>query len=585
MKILFIIIMLFSLSVYGNSIMPKSRYIDLMEKILSAYSEEHIERYYNDVKRGGLKEHGYPRLTANIGILIAHGKRTDLKPLFVKMMDLCCEEMPKRKKAANEFSIKEIIFCLMELEKNKTFPQSQINKWKDTLRKVTVEKCYNIYAKSLDSTVHNWAIFAMVSELMRYHVKVASPDKTFIEYQAGSQWRRVDENGMYRDPNEPMVYDLVSRGLFAVANHFGYRGEYFKRWDDALKRAGLHTLQMLSVTGEIPYGGRSNQFLHNEAHLAIIFEYEAARYAKLGDMKTAAKFKAAVKRTLDNISLWLEEKPITHVKNSFPRSFRFASQYGCEGYAYFDKYMITAASFLYPAYLLSDEKIPCGELDDVTGSSWQTSDHFHKIFLRAGEYFAEYDYKADYHYDASGMGRLHRKGAPSAICLSTPGTDKPSYKISADDAIPFAIAPAVMSSGKWLSGADRETIHKVVKHGASGASAFTEINCIFADKTELASKYLLDRNGLKITLKGTGKIGLMLPAFKFDGKNKTVIKVSANTLSITYKGWICRYQIESGKITDIVKNGYNRNGHYDLFRAEGDKNLTVQVSIEPAQAK
>ena len=70
--------------------MQRSRYIDLMEKILSAYTNEHIEQYYNEVKTNGLQEHGFPRLTANIGILIAHGKRTDLKEQFVWMMDLCC---------------------------------------------------------------------------------------------------------------------------------------------------------------------------------------------------------------------------------------------------------------------------------------------------------------------------------------------------------------------------------------------------------------------------------------------------------------------------------------------------------------
>ena len=49
--------------------------IDLMEKALSAYTDEHIQRYFNDVKENGLTEHGFPRLTANIGILIAHGRR------------------------------------------------------------------------------------------------------------------------------------------------------------------------------------------------------------------------------------------------------------------------------------------------------------------------------------------------------------------------------------------------------------------------------------------------------------------------------------------------------------------------------
>lgn len=62
----------------------KEKYIELMEKALSAYSDEHILRYFNDVKEKGLTEHGFPRLTANIGILIAYGRRLDLYPYFLK---------------------------------------------------------------------------------------------------------------------------------------------------------------------------------------------------------------------------------------------------------------------------------------------------------------------------------------------------------------------------------------------------------------------------------------------------------------------------------------------------------------------
>ena len=34
--------------------MRNLRYIDLMENVLSSYSNEHIDRYYNDVKKDGL---------------------------------------------------------------------------------------------------------------------------------------------------------------------------------------------------------------------------------------------------------------------------------------------------------------------------------------------------------------------------------------------------------------------------------------------------------------------------------------------------------------------------------------------------
>ena len=204
--------------------MQKPRYIDLMDKVLSAYTDEHIERYYLDVKNDGLKEHGFPRLTANIGILIAHGRRAALKERFQQMMELCCREIPIQKIAANEFSVRELIFLLLELEKNPIFPVEQIELWKAALKRIKVENCYKVYAVHPADKVNNWAAFTMTSEWMRYVMKLAEPDYDFIDRQAASQWQFVDENGMYRDPHEPMVYDLVTRGLFALLLHFGYHG-------------------------------------------------------------------------------------------------------------------------------------------------------------------------------------------------------------------------------------------------------------------------------------------------------------------------------------------------------------------------
>ena len=64
----------------------KERYIDLMERALSAYSDDPILLYFAEVREKGLTEHGFPRLTANIGILAAHGRRTDLIPVFRQNM-------------------------------------------------------------------------------------------------------------------------------------------------------------------------------------------------------------------------------------------------------------------------------------------------------------------------------------------------------------------------------------------------------------------------------------------------------------------------------------------------------------------
>ena len=254
--------------------MKKSFYLDLMEKALSAYSVDHIDRYYNDVKTNGLKEHGFPRLAANIGILMAHGKRLDLKDRFIKMMDTCCEQIPKVK-AANDFSVKEVIFCLQELEAVNVIDKKKIKQWKDLLRTIEPYSCYNQYATDENTIIYNWAAFTMLSEYMRKITGLSDKYDDFIDLQAFSQIRHLDKNNMYRDPNNPMVYDLVTRGLFALLLDLGYTGKYQKTWQKALDDSAMLTLHLQSVTGELAYGGDKDvarkQFLFHDLALTVLF--------------------------------------------------------------------------------------------------------------------------------------------------------------------------------------------------------------------------------------------------------------------------------------------------------------------------
>ena len=271
----------------------KKRYIELMARALSAYTDEHINNYFTKVKTEGLTEHGFPRLTANLGILISHGIRTDLLPLFCEMMDFCCEQIP-RVKAANDFSVREIVLCLMEVERAEIVDRSKLEGWKAQLDTIVATSCYDRFAILPTDNVHNWACFTALSEFMRLYIGLGA-DPEFIDTQIASQLLPLDENGMYRDPHEPMVYDLVPRGLFALLLHFGYNGRYRDKVDNCLRTAGLHTLKMQSVTGEIPYGGRSNHCVFNEALIAIVLEYEATRYARECNTALASQFKAGVR--------------------------------------------------------------------------------------------------------------------------------------------------------------------------------------------------------------------------------------------------------------------------------------------------
>ena len=551
-----------------------------MEISLSAYTDAHILRYFNDVKENGLSEHGFPRLTANIGILIAHGRRKDLLPIFREMMEFCCKTIPNVK-AANDFSVREIICCLWEVEESGIVSKEDTARWRGYLATIEPTVCYNIFAIAPTDDVRNWALFTGVSEYFRQRAGLGG-STDFIELQIASQLKFLDENGMYMDNkdtdvHQPIMYDLVPRGLFALLLHSGYRGRYYEEIDACLKKAGLLTLRMQSSNGEIAFGGRSNQFLHNEGWLVGILEYEASRYAKEGNTALASAFKSAIARAMSVTEAWLSKKPIRHIKNRFPTE----TKYGCEGYAYFDKYMITAASNLYAAYLICDESVPTLIASDHTPSVFQTSRHFHKLFLKSGGYSLEFDTNADTHHDANGLGRVHRDGAPSPICLSVPCPSHPSYTVDIDEPIAFSMCSAIRVKDGWSLGAEEGASYEVSESGADDVYAHATLICRFENGRCIKERYTVSENGVSTVVEGDGEIAFSLPALCFDGENAPEIVADKSSLTVTYAGWSCRYTTD-GTVLDLDKIAANRNGHYRVFLATAQNILNVKIEIVKA---
>ena len=560
----------------------KEKYIELMDKVLSAYSIEHILRYFDDVKTNGLTEHGFPRLTANIGILISHGRRHDLLPIFLEMMEFCCKTIPCVK-AANDFSVREIVCCIREVERSGIVDAETVERWKGYLATIEPTTCYNVFAVTPADNVRNWALFTGVSEFFRQQMGLCD-SMTFIDTQIASQFQWLDENGMYMDNkqavnHQPIMYDLVPRGLFVLLLQDGYRGCHYEKIDAFLKKSALLTLKMQSPTGEMAFGGRSNQFLHNEAWMITVYEFEACRYAREGNIALAGEFKAAIKRAISVTEYWLEMDPILHIKNRFPTE----SFYGCEKYAYFDKYMITAASNLYAAYLVCDDTIPTPALSDIQPTVFQTTEYFHKLFLKSGGYGLEIDLDADPQYDASGLGRVHRVGAPSAICMSVPCPAAPKYHVDLDQPMPLALCPAVYDGEAWCFGAESDVKYEVVQADTTAGDARASVTCYFPMGRDVTSDYCVNGSGVAIGLSGTGKIGYLLPAFSFDGETEAQIDADENSLTVRYKGWLCRYTVEGGQIEDLDRMAANRNGHYLTYLAVGTDSMRIGIEIVPVE--
>lgn len=564
--------------------MKKQDYLDLMEIVISAYSSDDVKSYTEEVEKRGIYEHGFPRLTANLGILISHGKASRYKEIFLKMMNLCCKEIPtiiKKNGGAvgNDFSVKETVFCLLEIERAKIFDKTVTDEWRRGLSEINPYSTYTAIASKMiarGERVHNWAAFSAASEQVRKYASF-DVDGAFIDEQIVSQLVHFDENGMYCDPNEPMLYDFMTRLQLAAVLYFGYSGKYAENLKRVLLKSSDITLDMQSATGEIPFGGRSAQFLYNEACYAALCEFYADYFKKCGNMQKAGEFKSAALLAANSIVPWLEKKKISHIKNCYDVHCEF----GCEDYAYFDKYMITTASCLYMAYIMADEYVEPADCPAVTGKSCIccTSELFHKIMCRCGDYFIETETRADPHYDANGLGRVHRKNAPPAICLSVPFAKEPNYRINSHNLAPLSIAARIKTDNGYASASDSSTVYKLTEKICSEDSAFVKFVCKTEQGIIVEQRYTVSEKGVWIDACGSGRIEILFPVFEFDGEvhiKKTVTEKSVVSL---YGGWQCTYETD-GKIECENKIYENRNGRYTGFFAFGENKVSLNISID-----
>ena len=539
----------------------KQLYLDIMEKSFHAYDRKRICDYITEVQKNGLSEHGFARLAADLAILNAFGRCTDYHDVMLEMMDLCCRQMPHRK-AANEFSVREIVCAINLLDQKKIVDSGRIQGWIADLSRFEAQTDYNVVTRPFESK-GNWAAFGAVSELVRS--KMCGVDSSsFIDNQVSSLLGDFDENGMYRDPHEPMVYDCVTRVLVDYLLFAGYNGKYRDILAENVEKASYYAVRLPSVSGELPFGGRSNQFLHNQMWLAADMEFLAAYYASKGDRDKAGQFKATARKATENLTRWLEEPSLRSIKNRYP----VESMIGCEEYGYFNKYMITLASIAFVAYQFSDDtivptKAPC-EADTYV---CRTSEAFHKVVLNGFGYSMELDTNADFHYDACGLGKLQKNGYPDTLCLSVPFPPKNAfYQTEKDNERAMSLCIWHDIEGKIVYGSEipLTLVEKTIEPNAIKAVFSQQL-----DGCEVNTVYSLSPTGAELCTDDNAN-GFAVPVFEFDGESYTDIRENAGEISVCYRGYTCRF-IFDGTLDKSYERYYNRNGRYRVYKISSKK--------------
>ena len=131
----------------------KTDYMDVMEAAVSAYSDARLVGLTETAERDGVQEHGFPRLAANLGFLVANGRLAEKKPLLARMMTVCCRDaakgpMPVRS-SGNEFSVKELVWALVQLEAARTYEKSVTDAWRADLARIDARASYRTGRLSL----------------------------------------------------------------------------------------------------------------------------------------------------------------------------------------------------------------------------------------------------------------------------------------------------------------------------------------------------------------------------------------------------------------------------------------------------
>ena len=574
--------------------LTKEIYLDLMELALGAYSKEQLEARLPKGENDLVEDiQAYSRITGIIGVLLANGRCKGYRELWDKMMDACCRSLYRYEGDARvDFSVKEIMLSFKAMKS--IVSEEKKAQWLKSLKIIDPYKNYIHRIKDGEERhLHNINIYNMVGEYLRETEGLTKTEEYFRKHWP-LQLQLFDENGMYMDPGCPMLYDVTTRCQIQIMLEYGYRGEFYQALDEQMKKAGLWTLFMQSAAFELPYGGRSNQYQFNEALVAANCEYEAARYKKLGDLKTAGMFKRCAHLAVQAVLRWVRDVyPPRHIKNFYP----IETKHGTETYGYYDKYMATMGSFIYLAFLSADdgiEEVPSPA--ELGGYVLETSEAFHKVFANCSGHSIEIDTKADKHYDSTGLGRYHRAGAPSELALSTPLTETPSYcllegLLKKD----ISLCPGWKDPNgtiRYLSefSEDLECNVKIIETGAKRVVFSVEYKSRSFDGCEgVLETYRMDEDGVSIRSElihaAGNSIFYMVPLFRFNGRDRSLVQGGEGKLEVAVDGFT--YTVSTDGSVNIVREGYgNRNGEYYLGILEGlNGRLEVKLHLSYLRTK
>lgn len=411
-------------------------------------------------------------------ILLSAGRCTDIKDSIVKAMDWACYCVGTNQVPDDhaDFTTHMLMKALRILPL--FVDEAQVFQWKQHLRNIEPEETYTQVERNFPvSHTRNWTTYAMHGEMMRYKDHL-SESTAFVDKYLPAQLKRFTSEGLYRDPNLPAAYDLAARDQLNGLLEAGYNGPHAGLLNKLLRRGAKTMLLMQSSTGEVSFGGRSNQLIWNELTFSHICEREADMYEEMGDTMWAGIFKRAAHKAFQSIKRWIDDPETFRLfKNTFP----IENREGWEFYAFYSTYSLYAAQIAASCYEGGNEMIEEAPAPCDIGGYVASIPSFYRIYATAGyevgNYHLGFDTNAQMGHDATGLVRLHKPSIPSELALSvgipTKTLDIPWYFFSARSKIPSPLYPVAIGP-MWCD--EHGTWHRLANYGRRSHEIFHSIN-------------------------------------------------------------------------------------------------------------
>ena len=380
-----------------------------------------------------------------------------------------------------------------------------------------------------------------------------------------AQMAYFTNRGMYRDPGDPITYDLTTRIQFSIALDAGAGGDLRETIAEHLRRGALTSLVLVSPGGLVPYGGRSSQYNFQEVMVAVVCEMEATRLAAT-DPERAGLFKRQAHLSTTSIQPWLAMQPFRNLKNAFPPGDR----HGFDAYGKYAVYSLLIASMCALAARVADDTIAERASSAEVGSYvFELAPAFHKIIAVCGDTQVVIDTSGDPQYDATGLGRITHAQTPIGLGLGMPLCAEPSYNVPAEltPDIPTTIGPEWYDGSSWVRLA--ATTPTPMQRLANVRTKADVVQFSVQWDGDLREHYRVSDGQLQYRVESPQPCRLLVPIIVSDGSQESQIDLGGTDLTVHLGGHSLTVSAADGAQLELDdQRCANRHGIYRLLRQQ-----------------